>query len=142
MEGLVIENGIVKDGKACEGVVEIPAGVTEIARQAFYKNRNLTGLVIPEGVKKIGSYMVNGCTNLEFIEVPESVEELGEDALVRKTESNVTFKHTVDTKIFMPEIRCKEGSFVDNAIKDILSKDGLAPSGSHSNEHVVNVVYK
>ena len=35
-----------------------------------------------------------------------------------------------------------EGLIIDNAIKDILSKDGLAPSGSHSNEHVVKVVYK
>ncbi|MBE6041818.1 MAG: hypothetical protein E7220_04770 [Clostridiales bacterium] len=142
MEGLIIENGVVKDGKTCEGIVTVPEGVTEIARQAFYKNKALTGLILPEGLKKIGAYSVNGCVNLEFIDVPDSLEELGEDALVRKTESNVTFKHTIDSKMYMPEIRCTEGSYVDNAIKEILSKDGLAPSGSHSNEHVVKVVYK
>lgn len=142
MEDLIIENGVVISGKTSEGVVVVPDGVTEIARQAFYKNKNLTGLIIPEGVKKIGAYSVNGCVNLEFIDVPDSIEEMGEDALVRKTESNVTFKHTIDTKFFMPEIRCSEGAYVDSAIKDILSRDGLAPSGSHSNEHVVTVVYK
>lgn len=142
MEALVIENGIVKSGKTCEGIVVVPEGVTEIARQAFYKNKELTGLVLPEGLKIIGAYSVNGCVNLEFIDIPDSVEELGDDALVRKTESNVTFKHTIDTKLFMPEIRCTEGSFVDEEIKKILSKDGPAPSGSHSNEHVVAVVYK
>lgn len=142
MEGLIIENGVLKDGKACEGVVEVPEGVTEIARQAFYRNKNLTGLILPEGVKKIGSYMVNGCANLEYIVVPESVEELGEDAFLKKSESNVTFKHTVDAKYYLPEIRCKEGSYVDQAIKEILSKDGLAPSGSHSDEHIVTVVYQ
>ena len=56
MEGLIIENGIVKDGKTCEGVVTVPDGVTEIARQAFYKNKALTGLVPAEVLNKIGAY--------------------------------------------------------------------------------------
>ena len=142
MDGMIIENGVLKDGRSCAGIVEVPEGVTEIARQAFYRNKEITGLILPEGVKKIGSYSVNGCVNLAFIAVPDSVEELGEDALVNRTESNVTFKHTIDSKYYMPEIRCTEGSFVDRAIQEILSGDGTAPSGSHSDEHIVTVTYR
>ena len=33
--GLVIDNGVVKDGKNCQGEILVPEGVTEIANQAF-----------------------------------------------------------------------------------------------------------
>ena len=138
--GLVVENGIVKDGKNCEGEIVVPAGVTEIANQAFYQNKKLTGLYLPDGVKKIGNYTVNGCQNLEYIRVPESVEALGEDALVKKIESNFGFTPVVESKQFFPQIRCKEGSFVDHAIQEMKSKDGW--KDSHSNEHIVEVVYE
>ena len=137
--GLVVENGIVKDGKNCEGEIVVPAGVTEIANQAFYQNKKLTGLYLPDGVKKIGNYTVNGCQNLEYIRVPESVEALGEDALVKKIESNFGFTHVVESKQFFPQIRCKEGSFVDHAIQEMKSKDGW--KASHCNDDIVDVVY-
>lgn len=138
--GLVIQNGVVKDGKACEGEIVVPSGVTEIANQAFYQNKKLTGLYLPDGVKKIGNYTVNGCQNLVFIRVPESVETLGEDALVKKIESNFGFTHVVESKQYFPQIRCKEGSFVDRAIQELKAGDGW--KDSHSNEHIVEVVYE
>lgn len=138
--GLVIVDGIVKDGKNCEGEIVVPEGVTEIANQAFYQNKKLTGLYLPDGLKKIGNYTVNGCQNLEYIRVPESVDILGEDALVKKIESNFGFTHVVESKQFFPKIRCKEGCFVDRAIQEMKSKDGW--KDSHSNEHIVEVVYE
>lgn len=139
-EGLVVENGVVRDGKSCEGEICIPEGCTEIASQAFYQNKKLTGLSIAEGVKVIGKYAVNGCINLQYVRVPESVEKLGEGALVKKIESNFGFTHVVETKEYYPEIRCKEGSYVDQALKEMKQKDGW--KDSHSMEHVVEVRYE
>lgn len=99
--GLVIENGIVKNGKNCEGEITVPQGITGIGAQAFYQNKKLTGLTLPEGVKSIGKYAVNGCVNLEYMDVPESV---------------------------------------DKVLKEMKEKDGW--DKSHSNEHVVEVVYR
>lgn len=138
--GLVIENGIVKNGKNCEGEITVPQGTTGIGAQAFYQNKKLTGLTLPEGVKSIGKYAVNGCVNLEYMDVPESVEKLDEGALVKKLESNFGFTHVVETKEYYPQIRCREGSFVDNTLKEMKEKDGW--DKSHSNEHVVEVVYR
>jgi len=47
--GLVIEDGVVKDGKSCTGDIVVPEGVTAIAEKAFYNNRQLTGLKFPGG---------------------------------------------------------------------------------------------
>lgn len=138
--GLVIVNGVVKDGKACEGEIVVPDGVTEVADQAFYQNKKLTGLYLPDGLKKIGKYTVNGCLALEYIRVPESLEALGEDGLVKKIESNFGFTHVVESKQHFPQIRCKKDSFVDKAIQEMKAKDGW--KDSHSNEHIVEIVYE
>jgi hypothetical protein len=139
-DGLVVENGVVRDGKSCEGEIRIPDGCTEIANQAFYQNKKLTGLYIPDGVKTLGKYTVNGCINLEYVRVPDSVEKMGDGALVKKIDSNFGFTHVVETKEYYPQIRCKEGSFVDEAIKKMKSGDGW--KDSHSMTHVIEVVYE
>mgnify|MGYP003364035764 CR=1 FL=1 len=130
--GLVIENGVVKSGRNCEGRIEVPEGTVGIGAQAFYQNKKLTGLKLPQGLKRIGKYAVNGCVDLEYIEVPESVEELEEGALVKKLD-------VVETKEYYPQIRCVEGSFTDKAILEMKKKDGW--DKSHSNEHIVDLVY-
>lgn len=139
-EGLVVENGIVRDGKACEGEIRIPDGCTEIASQAFYQNKKLTGLYIPDGVKSLGRYTVNGCLNLTYVRVPESVEKMGEGALVKKIDSNFGFTHVVETKEYYPEIRCKKGCYVDLAFQEMKKKDGW--KDSHSMEHIIQFSYE
>lgn len=139
-EGLVVENGVVRDGKACEGEIRIPDGCIEIASQAFYQNRKLTGLYIADGVKVLGKYTVNGCSNLQYVRVPESVEKLGDGALVKRIDSNFGFTHVVETKEYYPEIRCREGSYVDQFFKEMKKKDGW--KDSHSMEHIVTVSYE
>lgn len=137
---LVIENGIVKDGKKCTGEIRIPDGVTEIANQAFYQNKEITGIYIPDGVTKIGKYTVNGCVNLEYIRVPDSVEKIGESGLMKKFENNCSFDHTVQTKEIYPLIRCKEGSYVDTMMKGLLAKKDAIQS--HSTTYVVELEYE
>ena len=51
--GLVIDNGVVKDGKNCQGEILVPEGVPEIANMAFYLNKKLTGLFLPDGGNSI-----------------------------------------------------------------------------------------
>lgn len=140
MENLMIENGIVKNGKACKGEIRIPDGVTEIANQAFYQNKEITGIYIPDGVKKIGKYMVNGCEKLAYIRVPESVEIIGESGFVKKFESNCSFDHTIESKEIYPEIRCKERSYTDKMLKEMLAKEHK--TAGHSVTYEVEVVYE
>lgn len=140
MENLVIENGIVKDGKKCEGEIRIPEGVTEIANQAFYQNKKITGIYIPDGVKKIGKYTVNGCENLEYVRVPGSVEALRESGLVKKFESNCGFTHTIQSTEYYPRIRCKEGSWIDCKIREMTGKGNQIQS--HSTTYAVEIEYE
>ena len=52
---LVIVNGILVDGKNCEGDVEIPSNVTFICDKAFSTCTGLTSVKIPDGITSIGS---------------------------------------------------------------------------------------
>ena len=74
---LVVINGILYDGTACEGDISIPDGVTSIDYEAFYKCTSLTSITIPDSVTNIGSYAFSGCTNLTSITIPDSVTSLG-----------------------------------------------------------------
>ena len=140
MENLVIENGIVKDGKKCKGEIRILEGVTEIANQAFYQNKEITGIYLPDGVKKIGKYTVNGCEKLEYIRVPESVESIGESGLVKKFESNCSFDHTISSKEIYPKISCKKGSYVAGLLEGLLEKKNSI--ASHSVTYVIDLEYE
>lgn len=137
--GLVIENGVVIDGRQCSGEVEVPAGVTEIAPKAFYNNRALTGLVLPDGLVRIGKFAVGGCPNLAYVQVPDSLAEMGENALMCKFESDVGFTHVMENKEFYPEIRCRQGSWIDEKMLALKASDSWA--GSHGTKHIVELRY-
>ena len=137
--GLIIKDGVVTGGKACEGDIVVPDGVTAIADKAFYNNRKLTGLVLPEGVTRIGKYAVSGCRRLAFVQVPESVSELGESALMKKFESDVGFTPVMENIEHYPLIRCREGSYVDQALRALKAQDGFA--NGHGVRHVIEFEY-
>lgn len=72
-----------------ETAVTIPAtvsngthtySVTAIAKDAFWRCDDLTGITIPEGVTSIGKQAFSGCTNLTSIPLPESLETIDEQA--------------------------------------------------------------
>ena len=134
-----IVDGVVVDGKKCKEIVNVPEGVHTIGDQAFYRNKELTGLILPESVTAIGKYAVNGCKELAYVSIPASVCILGEGALIKRFESNFGFTHVVESKEYYPVIRCKEGSFIDSYFKDLKEKDGW--KDAHSNEHLVVIEY-
>jgi hypothetical protein len=138
--GLVIEDGIVKDGKACTGDIVVPEGVTAVADKAFNNNRQLTGLKLPEGLVSIGKFAVSGCINLIYVDVPESVNQLGESALVRQFESDVGFTHVMESKEQYPEIRCKKDSWIDKKIQELQKSD--VRGASYSILHLVELKYR
>ena len=78
---LVMVNGILIDGKCCEGdVVIIPEGVTSIGSAAFSGCTGLTSVTIPESVTSIGYAAFMGCTGLTSVTIPGSVSSIGVSA--------------------------------------------------------------
>ncbi len=140
INGMIIDDGVLKSGKECEGDVVIPEGVVKIGDMAFYTNKKITSITINEGCKEIGKFICNLCPNLQYIKVPSSIEKMEDKALVVKLERSAGFTHTIEAKEYYPKIICKEGSFVDIAFKEMKSKDGWV--ASHSNEHIVEIVYE
>ena len=59
------------------GVYEVPNSVTKIESYAFYRCRELTGIVLPESLAFIGDYAFYNCWHLSAIDIPESVTFLG-----------------------------------------------------------------
>ena len=60
--------------------VTIPSGVTEIAEDAFFANKDITSVVIPEGVTEIGSDAFWLCDNLEKVVLPSTIIKIGKNA--------------------------------------------------------------
>ena len=96
--GLIMENGVVKSGKNCEGDIVLPEGAKAIAPKAFYNNKKITSLTLPEGLTSIGAYAVSGCKNLAYMLIPGSVTDIGDHGLMKKFESDVGFTHVMENK--------------------------------------------
>jgi hypothetical protein len=62
------------------GAYSIPAGVTAIEGNAFFRCVSLTAITIPAGVTSIGDYAFNGCNRLTDITIPASVTSIGNGA--------------------------------------------------------------
>lgn len=72
---LIVDHNII-DGRAAEGDIVIPDGVTAIADCAFEDNVNLTGIIIPDSVTFIGSNAFRGCENLKQAVLPEGLTRI------------------------------------------------------------------
>lgn len=140
INGMIIENGVLKSGKECQGDVIIPEGVMKIGDMAFYTNKNITSITINDGCQEIGKFICNMCPQLKYVKVPSSVTKMADKALVVKMERSAGFTHTIEAKEYYPTIYCQEGSFVDLAFKEMKNKDGWVDS--HSNEHIVDIIYE
>ncbi|MGI5173671.1 leucine-rich repeat domain-containing protein [Treponema sp. OMZ 840] len=68
------------------GVLNIPAGVTEIAGSAFENCTSLTSVNFPSSLKKIGGSAFYGCTGLTSLALPASLEHIGSQAFGGCTE--------------------------------------------------------
>ncbi len=137
--GLIMENGIVKNGKSCEGDIALPQDAKAIAAKAFYNNKKITSLTLPDGLIEIGAYAISGCKNLLYVVVPSSVTNIGDHGLMKKFESDVGFTHVMENKEYYPLIRCKAGSYVDTFMQQIQQSDSW--EDSHGTRHFVKIEY-
>ncbi len=60
--------------------IEIPAGIEELPKCAFYECISLKSVTIPGNVKSVGGYCFSRCKNLEEVRICDGVEELKECA--------------------------------------------------------------
>ena len=72
----VVVNGILIDGKKCEGKVTIPSNVKSIGKYAFSGCNSVTSVTIPNSVKSIGEYAFYYCTILTSVTIPNSVTNI------------------------------------------------------------------
>lgn len=71
---LKIDNNVYAGYIKC---VNLPDGLTSIAKDAFRHCRNLTTVNIPNSVKCIETQAFYGCSSLTSIEIPNSVTRMG-----------------------------------------------------------------
>lgn len=75
-------DGVIEEYVGPGGLVVIPSeidgeAIHEIAARAFFKNLDISGVIIPEGIEKIGNNAFEGCANLVELELPYSLYYLG-----------------------------------------------------------------
>ncbi len=93
---LVIVNGILIDGTACEGDVTVPDEVTAIGELAFFGCEEMTSLKLPEGITAIPYGMCSGCTSLTAVTIPEGVQTIDHFAFYHcKSLTDVTLPSTL-----------------------------------------------
>jgi len=70
--------------------------VTEIGDEAFFKNKNITSIIIPDSVTSIGKGAFYGCANLTSVTIPSSVTSIGNGAFSECTSlTSVTIPYSV-----------------------------------------------
>ena len=72
----ITADGVLTSYTGPGGDVVIPAGVIEIAPQAFDGCEHLQSVVIPEGVTKVGWDAFSSCSSLSSVVIPASVETI------------------------------------------------------------------
>ncbi len=93
---LVIVNGILIDGKKCNGKVTIPSNVTSISGGAFYGCTSLKSITIPNSVTSIGDWAFYECTSLTSVTIPSGVTRIGSETFDGcKSLANVTIPSSV-----------------------------------------------
>lgn len=100
---IVINNGVLLDGMACEGDVVIPDGVKTIASFAFASNKRIKTVTIPDSVVSIQFGAFYNCEKLTEINLPDSLNILGEKAFYQcESLKEITIPDGI--KILEPEV--------------------------------------
>ncbi|MCQ2075623.1 MAG: leucine-rich repeat domain-containing protein [Bacteroidaceae bacterium] len=99
-DNYLIENGV--NSKTNEylyglGKIVLTDGVTEIANDAFNRNKALKSIFIPSAVKKIGNSSFWGCTNLNTVSISNGVTYIDEFAFGTIPIQAISIPSTVQT---------------------------------------------
>lgn len=146
---LKIENGVLISSRTPSETVFIPAGVTEIGKDAFKAPKHLnTKIVFPEGLKKIGVSAFEDCHDIleidtkdsdlcyyegigkddvfgqfsrGFSQFPSSLEEIGENAFRSFGDNSHGFGQRLMEYLILPQSLKKlgKGAFEDAGIRAI-----------------------
>lgn len=73
-----ISGSVLISYNGTDAEVEIPAGVTEIGNNAFFRNKSLEKVIFCDGITKIGNDAFLGCSNLKEILHTENLESIGD----------------------------------------------------------------
>lgn len=76
VDGMVIENGILKRYEGNAADIVIPEGVITIGEYAFEYKDCIKSVSIPESVTEIGQYAFYGCKNLEEVENKGNIDTI------------------------------------------------------------------
>jgi hypothetical protein len=90
---VLMPQGVLLDGKKCNGALVIDSSVKIIDLTAF-NNANITSVVIPSSVTSIGDYAFAGA-QLSSVSIPNSVINLGTGAFQRTQLSSVIIPNSL-----------------------------------------------
>ena len=81
----IVDGVVIGIGDCSDTDIEIPSyhndvKVIAIGDSAFYKNTDITSIIIPNTITSIGEKAFWGCENVKAIVLPDSVETIGERA--------------------------------------------------------------
>jgi hypothetical protein len=132
---ITIENNVVIPGaNNCQGIVEIPIGVTSIGQRAFQENPAST-VLIPPTVTSIG-FFAFGYSNITSIIIPNSVTSIGNNAFERA--DNLTFARISGSVTDMGRELFKG----DNSLTNVIFDNGITtiPAGTfHTAQFLASV---
>lgn len=77
---LYISNHLIKADTSISNTYSVRPGTKTIADSAFYRCKNLRGVIIPDGIVGIGSAAFRSCEGLTNVTIPDSVTYIGRSA--------------------------------------------------------------
>ena len=86
-DNFAIKNNKLTQYRGQEKIVVIPEGITEIGKNAFFRNRKIKKVILPHGVITIGNNAFAGCENLTELNLPDTVQNIGDCAKNYLTQS-------------------------------------------------------
>lgn len=98
---LVIENGVLLDGKNAEGEVTIPESVAKISGLAFQNNTEITKIVCPNSLKTIEYGAFSGCSQLSEVKLGSNLTQIGEGAFTNCDIEEVNIPSSI--KVIYPD---------------------------------------
>ena len=94
MKDLIIIDCVLREYHREDEHYEIPTGVTEIGKEAFYACTELESIIIPDSVTKIGVSAFSD-SGLTTVTLPESIVEIHDEAFCSVDLTDVTIPKSV-----------------------------------------------